>query len=78
MGFRFLHRRVKLDQRVGRHCRVVGVSTTFIGFHDVEPLFQITRETAACGGVDSGARTCIHHHQGGARRRAPAFLRRTD
>ena len=42
-------------QRIRRHRRVIHVAARFIGLHDLQPLAQITRETAALRLINPGA-----------------------
>ncbi len=50
----------------------------FKGFHDLQPLLQVTGKTGTGGGFQRLAGTRTEHHHGTTRRPAPALLRCTD
>ena len=73
-----LHHVAQARQGVGRHGGVVGMAAGFVSLHDLQPLAQVTRKTAAAGAVDARAGQVAQHHHGTTRRTAPAFLRCAD
>src|SRR5262249_42256948 len=63
------------QQRVGRQRGVVEMTARLVGFHNLQPLAQITGEAGALRVLDTLARALAEHDERAARRRTPAFLR---
>ena len=69
------HRVPRSRERVGRHRRVVQVRTALVGLHHLQPLPKIGGVAGAGGAFDALAGEIRKHHEGAARRAAPALLR---
>ena len=61
-----VHHFLQARQRIRGHGGVVHVGTGLIGFHDLQPLFEIAGEAAAGGGVNGGAGALAEHDHGAA------------
>ncbi len=77
VGTGFLHHFAQAGQRVGGHGGVVHMATGLVGFHYLQPFFQVAGKAGAGGVVDGVAGAGAEHHHGAGGRAAPAFLRRT-
>ena len=76
--FGVAHGIAHLPQGIGGQGGVIGMTTFFVGFHDLQPLLQVAGEAAAGGVGNARQRTLAEHHQAGAGGAAPAFLRCAD